>query len=56
LHLVTVSNWLDSSIGPSGWLLVISNLFAVPVSVRKLKWLNLGCEKYFSRVTYWALL
>jgi hypothetical protein len=37
LHLLTVCNWLDSSIGPSGLLLVISNLFAVPVSVGKLK-------------------
>lgn len=45
--LLTVSNWLDSSIGLSGLLLVISNLFAVPVSVGKLKWLNLGCEKIF---------
>jgi len=47
LHFLTVSNWQDSSIGPSVLLLVICNRFPVPLSVRKLKWLNLGCKKYF---------
>ncbi len=37
LHLLTISNWLDSSIGPSGLLLLISNLFAIPASVGELK-------------------
>ncbi len=37
LHSLTVCNWLDSSIGPIELLLVISNVFAVQISVRKLK-------------------
>jgi hypothetical protein len=35
-----VSDWLDSLIGPSGLLLVVSHVYAVPVSV-----LWVGLEK-----------
>jgi hypothetical protein len=32
IDLLPVSHWLDSLIGPGGLLLVVSHLFAVPVS------------------------
>jgi hypothetical protein len=59
--MVPVSDWLDSLTGPSGLLLVVYHLLAVPVSVlwaglEKSYYLKLGCEKFFSRVTYWALV
>jgi hypothetical protein len=42
---------------PGGLLLVVPHLFAVPISVfmgevAKEYTTKLGCEKYFSRVTY----
>jgi hypothetical protein len=37
--LLHVSDWVDSLIAPSGLLLVVSNLLAVPVSVL---WVRLG--------------
>jgi hypothetical protein len=49
--------WLahHDDIGPGGLLLVVLHLFAVPVSVLWVG-LQLECEKYFLRVTYWAPL
>jgi hypothetical protein len=48
-------------IGPGALLLVVSHLFAVPVLVLwvglgKKKITKLGCEKYFCKITYLALL
>jgi hypothetical protein len=61
-YLVTlpIFDCLDSLIGPSGLLLVVSHVLAVPVSVLwvrlEKKLLKLGCEKYFCKVTYQALV
>jgi len=49
--LLHVSDWPIIMIGPGGLLLVVPHLFAVPVSVLWVG-LQLGCEKYFLRVTY----
>ncbi len=59
--LLLVSDSLDSLIRQGGLLLVVSHLFAVPalvvwIGLEEGKYLKLGCEKYFCRVTYWALL
>jgi hypothetical protein len=48
-------------IGPCGLLLVVSHLFAVTILVlwmglEKGKKTELGCQNYFCRVTYRALL
>jgi hypothetical protein len=57
---LTISDWPIIMFGPSGLLLVVSQLFAVPVLVLLVGLENeitiLGCEIYFCKVTYWALL
>ncbi len=59
--LLTVSDWLIVMIGPGGLLLVAPHLFAVPDSVLWVRLqekyiTKLGCEIYFCRVAYSALL
>jgi hypothetical protein len=49
--LLHISDWPIIMIRPGGLLLVVPHLFAVPVSVLSVG-LQLGCEKYFLRVTY----
>ncbi len=50
-----MSNWLDSLITPSGFLFVVSHLFAILVfmgKVGKKEELKLGCKKYFCKIPY----
>ncbi len=52
--LLSVSDWLIIMIGPSGLLLLVPHLFALPVSILYIT--KLWCEIYFCSVTYWVPL